>query len=95
MSTNHFCHYCSTMIHFIFSVNSLIFSLFSLDHSASLHVQADPVLSLHAIALPVSFSVAIRQTACPTAGILLSANIKIVQSLFVFSLKDLYISITY
>lgn len=42
-----------------------------LDHSASLHVKTDPVLSLHAITLPVCLSVSICQAACTTTGVLL------------------------
>lgn len=47
-----------------------------LDHGASLHVQADPVLSLHPVALPVSFGVPISQAAHPSTGIVLSAKTK-------------------
>ena len=43
-----------------------------LHHGASLHVEADPVLALHAVALPVGLRVPVRQTARPAARVLLN-----------------------
>lgn len=54
--------------------NTVLSDWYWLHHGASLHLEADPVLSLHAITLPVGFSVSICQTAHSSTRILLMTN---------------------